>query len=382
MEPNRLVTELVALDASASVDGANTTCQVIHSSHGSRLQRASNSFALLYDVARQFPNTKPSFPEITFAFADRVVLNAFASLREHSYHVGMTLAAPLLLADYFHRVLANPDTFPEVGNPSAETRNTLLQRTSPFALTLDDSSIDLASPLSVQPKCPVRHRFSDVLAQSCVRFLLAHEIGHVWGGHLEYAHRRLSLTTLQEAVAFPFSVERALDYQSLECDADHFATAMSLHFLIFEDKATLHSPHNWTRVLGSDLESSLLNWMYAIASMWLLFKPLDHSLEDFTHSTHPHPIPRLLLTTQCCAHCLRGRLDFAELIWPKGGYFLGRAADYHRRVFDYKPEGTIWNADMAKRANLCISAVHARRLTLLDALQEYSFARDPTGYFR
>lgn len=124
----------------------------------------------------------PTLLPIHFDFVRDPSVNAVAFRVGGTYFIGLTSGAMLMLHLVLQRMLASPNTFPNVGNPAAEDPN----------ITPVPWQVANAERLwnqGVRP-VPVRDRqrliYSHHLADQVLMFLVGHEIAHITRGHVDF----------------------------------------------------------------------------------------------------------------------------------------------------------------------------------------------------
>ncbi|MBK8214457.1 MAG: hypothetical protein IPK71_12010 [Myxococcales bacterium] len=140
--------------------------------------------------------------------------------------VSVNLGVFVISRDIFFRLLSHPQVWPEIGDASLETEVPSLfdYFTNANDLIWQGSTTDM--PLSpVSPKCPVRAAYADWLDFIACSFVILHELGHAFHGHLAVVGPGNALLEVDpEGTATADCLTR----QALEYDADNFATNMIL----------------------------------------------------------------------------------------------------------------------------------------------------------
>lgn len=168
---------------------------------------------------------------LTFNFISNHTLNAFAYAsrideRPAFDFIGVHATAPITLFVTFQHMLARPDIFPEVGDPSQE-----LLHLEPIDYLSTDVIRD-SIPMVV-PRCRVRGMFAWQLTVLAFDFLFLHELTHLRNGHLELWRERGLSNVLVEAYGPPMSSEVARLRRTLESDADAGAILLTTNVAQF-----------------------------------------------------------------------------------------------------------------------------------------------------
>lgn len=235
---------------------------------------------------------------IEFGFLCGSELNAFAyASREGTTpefdFIGMNVGVLFTLTNIFGRILAHPDTFPDVGNPKLE----VIAVHSLAYLTTD---VMRSGHEPISPNCPVRSIFAGELAQVALDFLFFHELSHLRNGHVELVRYHLSLTHWPEAIGTKQTAENLKIRQALEMDADCGAVLHSLNAAFrFKDMLALSSksaPKDILTAMHSAYGSSERATRTVGFSAYILFRIFD-TTEWLWHqqpsSTHPLPPLRM-----------------------------------------------------------------------------------------
>lgn len=128
-----------------------------------------------------------------------------------------------LLRDLFDQMLSHPNNFPHVGLPNAEiVRRDYQPRRTWYDLTT-------AAQRNWQPKDPARAKYASDLALAAIDHLFDHELGHIFNGHTALTKLLTGSSLIPEGGSI--SSLSALDYQTLEFQADCFAIGQGLHRL-------------------------------------------------------------------------------------------------------------------------------------------------------
>lgn len=168
-------------------------------------------------TARAHVYTDASRP-IQYAIINSLDSNAFAyaTKRETAIQfdfVGINLGSILLVFESFNRMLSNPKTLPDIGDPSKED-SSLPTVTHVSRNTLFDEMMRYC------PKCPVRARMAGELSEIAIDFLFLHELTHIKNGHLDYVRYHRNANHLPEVFQSTGTAGDKLTLQTLEWDAD------------------------------------------------------------------------------------------------------------------------------------------------------------------
>lgn len=211
--------------------------------------------------------------------------------------IGINVGTLHTLANTFFRILAHPNTFLDVGNPSQETAD---GHDLPYLST--DAIISQQYPLL--PKCVVRARFASELAQIALDFLFFHEITHLRNGHVDYIKQHSISSYLDETeVQNQVTVSNEIR-QALEVDADCGAIRQTLNAAL-RFKRRLANPLSTAPqqdyiamecVYGS-LEKAIRSVLFSAYMLFRIFEVDIWCRETQPKYSHPfHPLRMFLIT--------------------------------------------------------------------------------------
>jgi hypothetical protein len=208
--------------------------------------------------------------------------------------IGINVGVIFTILDTFARILAQPASFAEVGNPSLEDASRITFR----PLTTNVMSLP---PSSCRPVCPIRSIFAAQLAQTALNFLFFHELSHLRNGHCDYAREHLGVGSyLAERFSLGHETAERLIRQTLEMDADSGAIFRTLNEA-FKLKDMLQTT---TREIERDTKSALeaaygdaqRATRFVAYAAYVLFRLFDDSGWDPVMQpakTHPQPLVRM-----------------------------------------------------------------------------------------
>jgi hypothetical protein len=237
---------------------------------------------------------------IGFGFAENREFNAFADRRSKDV-VCIYTSAVRVMWSLFNAMMGIRETFPwiddidrlgENGAPPAKTELFFLP--PPGSVTEAEESI--------------RRKLALALFDVAMDFLLMHEIGHLWNGHVDLLHQKSASKPLQElhfGEENHFEIDQA---QALEFDADGFAIqkvfARAYHEnqfaefsegLLKDHRVPLDGDHTAT-------------WYFTWFAVYSLFRAFDESRSvlEIPLATHPPAeLRQACLLTTVAAVCTR-----------------------------------------------------------------------------
>lgn len=217
-----------------------------------------------------------SLPDIHLDFIDNdKSFNAVAFKREKSYFIGINTETVNRLHIFFKYIMSFPEVLSSIGNSKNE---------------IAPKNIDLNNfNRIIEPKDKFRMDYSEQLLNSALQFLILHELGHIINGHVDL---------IEEWSGIPFISEMAdtaeksdiskLDFQTLEFDADSFATNIGLQIIFIQYK-TKEQLQEHVQPFFKSLEDAIFLWSF---STYAIFRFLDTNKYDFNgldNYLHPYP---------------------------------------------------------------------------------------------
>lgn len=220
--------------------------------------------------------------------ADDPDINACAYLYDNSEGIAFFSGCVGVLERFFNHILAHPQTFPNLGNPSLETIPVI-----PYTLTQTSTNESMIEPQDTQRQNQVSN-----LLRFALHFLIFHEIAHFRLGHNRLQSNGTGNTFFQELNTSGNHVpDEIILAQTLEMNADGFAVAEGLHSVeIIVNSGVTHIP-------GLDeqafLRETFGTWLYAVCAMFRLFAlDIPFELEDIAAEEHPPARVRLMWVIQ------------------------------------------------------------------------------------
>ncbi len=124
---------------------------------------------------------------------------------------------------------------------------------------------------------PTRERLSDFVSFIAIRFIMAHEFGHIMNGHTRFLNDMyLNPFILMREVKHNNNEQYCLDRRTLEMDADSCASTYSIdNILVYFEKK-----ENYDFWYLKDMGEVFELWGFAIASVFLMFELEDRSDYD------------------------------------------------------------------------------------------------------
>jgi hypothetical protein len=146
----------------------------------SRTTQSSTMEILAKQVIHAYSTFIPRMPEVHFDFISNQEINARAFQAEGRYFIGVYSGLVSGLSMMFFTMLSDRRFFPNVGNIELE------------------SSENQCGFSAVMPRCPTRVEYAYRLLQWAYRFLILHELAHIFDGHVDYVKAKYGIACLPE----------------------------------------------------------------------------------------------------------------------------------------------------------------------------------------
>jgi hypothetical protein len=255
------------------------------------LEELSESFQIVTDRLRKYMHAPWGSRQVRLVFADSDDLNAFAKKEAACDYVVITRGAVEQIYGCMLTIMSSPSALPEIGDVSKEEepRGAFRNGFPPLPLLRRDRQ--LASVAVYHPSDTARMAFGMQLASSALHFLMWHEVGHVFGGHLELITAGgFGATIVERGTPSSPPIPPPLRHV-FEVDADTFAAHSegytSTHPELGE---SLTQTFQWKGVAPPDAQ--FIATGIAIGVLFRLLHPDGPAPVDDRNSTHPHPAVR------------------------------------------------------------------------------------------
>jgi hypothetical protein len=166
----------------------------------------------------ELDNAETRNHKIAVGFFESPQFNAFAWSGKSDL-IALSGMVPVTLLRVFFHLLAHREVLPWIGSAQADERE--IQKLDFLSLSefmTTESKYD--KPVI---KDESRQRAARWLYERAIDFIIYHELGHIWNGHLRYLKSEHGLTCIDELSMLGDIGPAQLDTQTLEMDADGFA---------------------------------------------------------------------------------------------------------------------------------------------------------------
>ncbi len=234
-----------------------------------------------YSRMHEYRDIHPRFPSVNINYIDNTLLNAVASKKNDKYYIGIYAGTFILLNELFLRMMSSPNILTEIGDSSKEEPTKKLFNPQQFDLNI----YDLCKPDNdnVMPKDPTRQLYASLFTKAALNFLFDHEYAHIAFGHVDYLVSSRNIFSMEEKEVVKVA---PLNYQTLEMDADCFATHQGMLLL----KKINDSPLIVTeqrRPFFCGWENGMFNWLFAVYSLFRIFGYKNYKHAELLKYTHP-----------------------------------------------------------------------------------------------
>ncbi|QNO14366.1 hypothetical protein HYG86_06055 [Alkalicella caledoniensis] len=199
--------------------------------------------------------------ELHFTYLENKTVNAFAFHEDNIDFVALNYGTISSIFDYYYKLLSQPDAFINVGKPSLfdisiHTEPVINKNLKQLNFYNSPSDID-------------RQDFVFLLSYISIMFVIYHELGHHYNGHMLFQNS-LSGLYKQRMVDNKDMVLSPLDYQTIEMDADaHAVTQCLIHIIeLYKNRERFNDNNFFTYV--NDYKELLKIWMYSVQTLFLI----------------------------------------------------------------------------------------------------------------
>jgi hypothetical protein len=194
---------------------------------GPLLWSIAQGVVLIRDIFLKEAGRNRTIPEIIERTNTSSDFNAVAFKHESRFFVSVNLGALVLTQDLVHRVLSTPTAFPWIGDSSREELDRNFHPVMADAKRYFQAmKADMRRP---KPHDPTRELCAAMFNLIANEFVVAHEVWHIVGGHLDWLSQHSASRAINECVdsfemaSIAEDKQRRLERQALEMDADSFA---------------------------------------------------------------------------------------------------------------------------------------------------------------
>lgn len=140
-----------------------------------------------------------------------------------------------------------------------------------------------------ETEMPVRRKLAAALFDSAMDFLLMHEVGHLWNGHVDWLHRRRGPLPFREMGLFDANDPDLSAAGALEFDADSFAV-QKVFARAYIDNRFEEFSQDLLKSHRVPLDGAhTASWFFSWFSIYALFRAFDEACAVAGISARPHP---------------------------------------------------------------------------------------------
>jgi hypothetical protein len=205
--------------------------------------------------------------------------NAWACTYKGVDLIALHSGAIYILRDLFDYMLSNPVVLPQIGNPSSEVAQEYYNIET-------DTFIAIHSVRRFEPKDSARSDYAATLFQIGLNYIFQHELGHIFNGHTLWLTQTYGTRVLAEVGAASIPNIDLLHLQTLEVDADSFATLDCLsRFCGLTISGGV--PQTRPSILGATREA-IFSVLFALYCTWRIQAPEPVvTLPEVLQADHP-----------------------------------------------------------------------------------------------
>lgn len=218
--------------------------------------------------------------------------NAFATGESGFNFIGINRGTIATLSLIFSRIFADKKLFKFIGNTEAEESDLPLLEdlSSNFEYTTD--KLSSFNP----PKDPIRRSTAKHLINLALDFILAHEIGHIIRGHINYIHSKFHTNHDEIGVVKNSAVHYPMANKTLEMDADSWAVTMLLSSELNRVFGKLPIPGPEWKEIYQMPGIVLMYFGFAIATVYRIYGDQRIDQSNFENEIYPKPRLRFVIS--------------------------------------------------------------------------------------
>jgi hypothetical protein len=247
----------------------------------------------------QVPRGGPRSPRSYLTVLDDWGPNAVAASSEGLYVIGVHAGMVLATFEFFLALMACTEILPSIGDARGE-----IPRGFPSLSSFLDYSENRRWPRII-PRDRARVAAAMWFGDVGMLFGFFHELGHVFGGHLDYIREHTGSLVLKEfSTDRPAGVDRRL-FQAFELDADRRAACSLLNWLA-DAKRPLRAAEAAANI--AQTAPDRLRWFcFTLGCTFLLLNAFSEILLPTSQATHPNVRMRAVTSTFMASQYLQDK---------------------------------------------------------------------------
>lgn len=202
--------------------------------------------------------------DISFYFYNKKTINAWTSLLDNGkncivINTGMVCSIFALMKTAFSQT----DCFENIGDSQEEKNNIIYGKFSDEKLSVNFTGT---------PNDRLRESISTYASMFAIRFIITHELGHIFNGHTAYLKKMyMNSQICMKEEKKEENDEYSLDRRTLEMDADAAAATSS-----FDNVVMLYYEHSNEKLIKSlkSREEIFRIWAFSVCSVFMLFEQM------------------------------------------------------------------------------------------------------------
>lgn len=216
-------------------------------------------------------------------FINNPNFNALATINKHIDFIGINLGTIFIIEDLFFRMMSHPQILPSVGDVSKENAKKIFN-----AKIVNAEQLLIAKPYqeAIQPNDQTRYFFAISLAKNAFLYIILHELGHLYSGHLHYVKNYSNNLMVVESNDIDYKKLSELDYQTLELDADSYSLNNCIKYLLALGNNQNIIKNNFVSFFKTPYDITF-NMCFSVQSIFTLYDINDYNPESFGQLKHP-----------------------------------------------------------------------------------------------
>lgn len=249
----------------------------------------SNIRSKAYFAVNMLKGDYPNLPPITIDFIINNSLNAVVTKNDDEYYIGLNTGTCMLLLDIYNKMLSTDKILPHIGDISKEITDK--HSISSYWDGITTFDFNHFQKTAILPEDEMRRTYAQYYMDLAITFLIFHECGHIIRGHVDYGQSlKQSFWAELDSTSSPNVID-SMTRQTLEMDADSFATNRSYILAsTLIDAPNLDELH---KMIYSDWNTFTGNFIFSVYSLLRLFGFSDIDVKKAKLYSHPPAAMRI-----------------------------------------------------------------------------------------
>ena len=223
------------------------------------------------------------FDGVELKFINSPKFNALATIIDNKDYIGLNLGSIFILEDLFFRMLSHPEVFPNIGNSAKEIPKKLY---NPRIIDAEQLLNAKGTDEKIMPSDEKMAYFAFSLAKAAFIFIILHEVGHLFWGHLSLISNYSEVNLISEDNTPNYKELTELDYQTLEIDADSNAINQMIMYMLSVGE-NMHLIGENFKPFFKTRQEIIFNMSFSVMCVFTLFDSNDYNPHEFKSLRHP-----------------------------------------------------------------------------------------------